>query len=205
MGTRGIAGVALLSSGVWFGGDNELPVVKVNEDDSLLSHWGSEDYGAHFDAEPECSFWNMNVSYDGGVCNHFTIGRAASTPTRARERALACAGKYGAECILSPEIGLSLPAAFLYTSHGEDTGTMKMIMGPKLLQHDALQQHVRVSPPTGDGLTSTRTFIFNKTVHVEYLDGRTRAMVTTYLHDADAYCIQLLRVAFEDRCWNQIE
>ena len=206
-----VAGLVTLfsSGGLWFGGyEHDLPVVKINDDDSLMAHWPSEDYGAPADARPECRFWNMSVQYDASLCNHFTIGRSASTPTKARDRALACAGAHGTECVLSPEIGLALPAAFVYVPHGEGIGTMQMLLGPKLLpqpQPDAEQQHVRVAPPNGDGLTDTRTFLFNKTIRVEYLDGATRTMSTVEASAHVAYCIQLLRAAFEDRCWSQLD
>lgn len=216
MGSRaGVAGLVTLLSGggVWFGGrEPVLPVVRINEDDSLLAHWPSEEFHSPADAAPECRFWNMSVQYDAGLCNHFTIGRSASTPSRARDRALACAGAHGVECVLSPEIGLALPAAFLYVSHGEAIGTMRMLLGPKVLPaaaspgpNAAPKQHVRVAPPGGDGLTDTRTFVFNTTVRVEYLDGATRAMVTSELAGEEAYCIQLLRAAFEERCWTQLD
>ena len=220
MGSRtGVAGLVTLLSGggVWFGGrEAVLPVVRINEDDSLLAHWPSEEFHSPADAAPECRFWNMTVQYDAGLCNHFTIGRSASTPMRARDRALACAGAHGVECVLSPEIGLALPAVFLYVSHGEAIGTMRMLLGPKVLpppasssssssSSEAQQQHVRVAPPGGDGLTDTRTFLFNTTVRVEYLDGATRAMVTSELSGEAAYCVQLLRAAFEERCWTQLD
>jgi len=210
----GLAGLFTLLGSGGFWNAYELPVVKVNDDDSLLAHWPSEEYGAPIDARPECRFWNMSVQYDASLCNHFTIGRSASTPTKARDRALACAGAHGAECILSPEIGLALPAAFVYVPNGEDrVGTMHMILGPKLLPpradggDDALlqQQHVRVAPPDGDGLTDTRTFLFNKTIRLEYLDGATRTMLTMQASTNVAYCVQLLRAAFEERCWRQLD
>lgn len=193
-------------SGLWFGGhDGDLPVVKINDDDSLMAHWPSEDYGAPYDAEPECRFWNMSVQYRADLCNHFTIGRSASTPAKARERALACAGMHGTECVLSPEIGLAIPAAFLYVSTGEAIGTMRMVLGPRLLPVETAQQHVRVAPPSGDGVTDTRTFLFNTTIRVEFFDGATRSMATTQLEGEAAFCVQLLRVAFEARCWQQLD
>lgn len=207
-GAGGAAGIFTLLSGggLWFGGnEGDLPVIKINDDDSLMAHWPSEDYGAPPDAAPECRFWNMSVQYKADLCNHFTIGRSASTPTKARERALACAGAHAAECVLSPEIGLAIPAAFLYIATGEGIGSMQMILGPRLLPVEADRQHVRVAPPTGDGMTDTRTFLFNRTVRVEFFDGATRSMVTTELRDDAAYCVQLLRSAFEERCWQQLD
>ena len=211
MNGRGVGSAAglvtlLSSTRVYLGGhDDVLPVVKVNENDVMMSVWESENYDSPFDTPPECRFWNFTVKYDASLCNHFTISRtSATTPTRAKERALACAGAHAASCILSPEIGLALPAAFIYDTN--EVSSMKMILGPKLLPMEAeTEQHVRVAPPDSDGMTLTRTFLFNKTIRLEYLDGLTRSMVTTELSGESAFCVQLLRHAFEERCWKNID
>ena len=89
---RGVAGwgaALLFTGGSWFrlGGDEVLPpiVIKVNDDDALLSHWPSEDLDAAIDAPPECAFWNRSVVYSQTLCSHFTISRATTAPARARE------------------------------------------------------------------------------------------------------------------------
>ena len=201
----GAAGLFTLLGSSWFSAQTHvrLPIVKINEDDSLLSHWHSEEYNSPPDTAPECRFWNMNVQYQADLCSHFTIGRTASTPTKARERALACAGAHGTECVLSPEIGLSIPAAFVFDSTGHSS--VRMVIGPRLIPFYSKTQHVRVAPPMGDGLTDTRTFVFNSTIRVEYLDGATRRMITTELHDDAAFCVQLLRAAFEKLCWEKLD
>lgn len=182
----------------------DLPVVRVNDEDVLLSHWPSEDFAAAIGAPPECRFWAFNESYDASLCSHFTIGRSSGAVGKAAARALACAGAHATECVLSPEIGLALPAAFLYSNI---TNTMRMVLGPKVLPLDepAPTQHVRVATPGGDALVNTQTFLFNTSIRVEYLDGATRAMVTTDLFGDAAYCVQLLRLAFEPMCWQKIE
>lgn len=198
----------LTGGGIFLNLDDQLPVVKINEDDSLLSHWRSEDFGAS-DTSPECKFWRFNVTYDATLCNHFTIGRSASSPTRAHNRAMACAAAYGTECILSPEVGLAIPAAFIM-DHESKMSKMNVLLAPRILPHeddDATipEQHVRVSPPDGDGLTDTKTFLFNRTIKIEYLDGRTRRMETRELSETNAYCVQLLRSAFESSCWESLD
>ena len=105
-------------------------------------------------------------------------------------------------CILSPEIGLALPAAFLY-DHA--SASMHMLVAPKLLPHDAESVHVRISPPDGDGVTSTRTILFNRSVEVEYLDGKTKHLVRKTMEGNDAFCVQLLRHAFEPACWAALD
>ena len=106
------------------------PVISVNSDDALLSHWPSEALGADPDEPPECAYFNSSVLYSASLCSTFTIARAASAPSVALERALRCSGAFGAECILSPEVGLGLPAAFLY-SRAE--GRVEMLIAPRLL------------------------------------------------------------------------
>ena len=117
-----------------------------------------------------------------------------------------CAGAFGTECVLSPEIGLAMPAAFLYIHSGMESH-LKMILAPRVRASvdNAGVQHVRVQRPGGDGMTDTKTFLFNKSVEVEYLDGRTRRMESTIMSGEDGYCVQLLREAFESECWRKID
>ena len=208
-GTLGGALTLLAGSGLWFSGDEQdLPVVRVNPDDKLMSYWPSEDYGAPLGMPPECRWWNFSVQYEATLCSHFAIGRLSSTPTRAMERALNCAGAHATECVLSPEVGLAMPAAFVYM-HDRGESSMKMLLAPRVVETPdttaAATQHVRVTPPDGDGVTDTRTFLFNRSVHVEYLDGSTRLMESTRLDGNAAYCVQLLRRAFEPGCWSKID
>ena len=184
---------------------SNLPVVKVNDDDSLIAHWPSEELGADHDAPPECVWWHMNETYDPGLCSHFTIGRLSTTPIKALARAQACAAAVGTECVLSPEVGLGVPAAFL---NDHASGVMAMVLAPRFLPledgRSAATQHVRVSPPDGDGLTGTRTFLFNQTVFVEFFDGLGKAMHEREFTGAEAYCVQLLRAAFANECWERL-
>ncbi len=196
------AAMALLGGGALW--NKQVPTVPVNRDDSLMAAWPSEAFGAPADMAPECSFFNFTARFEATLCTHYTLGRSSSLPARAAERAGRCAAAHGAECVLSPEIGLAIPAAFLYTS----SGRMMIVLGPKLLTTDDDEQppqHVRVAPPDGDGVTDTKTFLFNRTVHAEFLDGSTRTMQTAKFEGDRAYCIQLLRAAFEPRCWSQLD
>ena len=86
-----LTGAVTLLGGGWLFGNNpdsdaflrDLPTVKINDDDSLLAHWPSEDFGAASGAPPECRWWSMKVNYDAGLCSHFTISRLSGTPARA--------------------------------------------------------------------------------------------------------------------------
>ena len=53
--------------------------------------------------------------------------------------------------------------------------------------------------------TDTLTVEFHKTVRAEFLDGESKALRTRVFSGNDAYCIQLLRFAFEPKCWKQLD
>ena len=199
----------LAGTGFWFSSnssDTDLPIIPVNSDDSLLAHWPSEDYLASPETHPECNWWNFSVRYDHTLCSHFAISRQSSTPTRALERAFSCAALGSTECVLSPEVGLAFPAAFLYV-HDRGEARMRMVLAPKLLDgtNAEPEQHVRVTVPNADGVTTTKTFLFRKRVHVEYLDGQTRTLASAILDGQASYCVQLLRHAYSDDCWQKID
>ncbi len=67
------------------------------------------------------------------------------------------------------------------------------------------QKNERVSPPDSDGITQTRTLVLNETVRVEYLDGQSKALGTGVLEREEAFCVQLLRQAFEPACWRALD
>lgn len=192
--------LTLLGGGMWLV-DPPKPVVHVNEHHGLMSAWPSEAIAGR-ELPPECSFWNLSVVFSSEMCSLFVVNRAAAAYQQAATRALRCAAAFGVECVLSPEIGLAMPAAFLY-SH--DRAAMTMVLAPKLVPHDSEQVHVRVAPPGGDGLTDTKTLHFNRTVKVEYLEGATRQLRSETLSDDAAYCVQLLRLSFEPQCWEKLD
>ena len=192
--------LTLLGGGLWLV-DDPPPVVRVNKNNDLFAAWPSESMTGTV-LEPECAFYNQSVVFSSELCSLFVVNRVAALHHRAAQRAISCAAAYGGECILSPEIGLALPAAFLY-DHA--SASMHMLVAPKLLPHEAESVHVRISPPDGDGVTSTRTILFNRSVEVEYLDGKTKHLVRKTMEGNDAFCVQLLRHAFEPACWGALD
>jgi hypothetical protein len=188
----------LTSIGLLGQNDNFEPEVRrVNEDDALLAYWPSEDFNS--DEPPECNFFNFSFVYTSELCTHFVLTRASSTPRTAFERATKCAGLHQTECILSPEIGLSIPAAFLVPA----TGKIRMIVAPRLLPlQNAQTKHIRVHHPLE---TTTRTLQLNSTVMVEFMDGHTRAVRQELIEGIEAYCVQLLRLAFVQTCWHNLD
>jgi len=177
---------------------------RVNVDDALLSSWLSEDITSNTD-EPldgECSFYNFSRSFTSPFCDPFAISRMhKSTINAASDRALKCAAKYSVECILSPEIGFAVPVAFV-GQHGASEG-MKAVVAPRILHtKNTTQDYVRITTPT-DTL-NTFTTKFNSTVTVEYMTSMKTVQTSTFSGDA-AFCIQLLRVAFESACWENLD
>ena len=200
MTTKAASLFTLLGGGLWLM-DDPKPVVRVNEHNNFMSTWASESL-AGSSLPPECAFWNQSVVFSDDMCSLFVVNRAAAAYHAASTRAMRCAAAYGVECMLSPEIGLAMPAAFLYD---HTTSSMRMLIAPKLLARESEQVHVRVSPPDSDGITQTRTLVLNETVRVEYLDGQSKALGTGVLRQEEAFCVQLLRQAFEPACWKALD
>lgn len=200
MPTKAASLFAFLGGGLWLL-DSPKPVVYVNKGNQLMSTWPS-DAIAGSGLPPECSFWNQSVVFSSDMCSLFVVNRAAAVYQLASARAMRCTAAFGTECVLSPEIGLAMPAAFL---HDYATASMRMLIAPRLLPLESEQTRVRVSPPDSDGVTQTRTTVFNRTLAVEYLDGQTKQLHQERLEEDEAFCVQLLRLAFEPACWQALD
>mgnify|MGYP001188463938 CR=1 FL=1 len=192
--------ITILGGGVWLT-DTPPPIVYVNEDNNLLSTWASESITGS-DLPPDCNFWNQSVIFSAEMCSLFVVNRAAAAHKSATQRAMKCLAAHGSECILSPEIGLAMPAVFVYDYVLD---SMQMMIAPKILPLESEQSHVRVSPPDSDGITQTRTMVFNNSVSVEYLDGQTKQLRSRILLNEEAYCVQLLRQSFVPECWKALD
>lgn len=185
------------------------PVVPVNKGDLLISDWPSEHPLAPIDMLPECTFWNFSVAYEATVCSHFTLSRTSNAQHQARRRALRCAAASGAECVLSPEVGLAIPAAFVANAPASDN-MVTMILGPRLIPHESEQKYVRLKIPTtlDEGTMATLssrtvTVFLNHTIRAQYMADS--SLQDKIFEGAPAYCIQLLRLAFEDKCWDLLD
>jgi hypothetical protein len=185
-----------------------LPVVPVNVDHSLLSEWLSESIESHSDEpfENECLFYNFSKGYTSEYCDAFTLSRIQSgTIQAAKSRALKCAAKASTECILSHEVGLSVPVAFL--ARQDERDGMKAIIAPRNVSFakddpKPTRQHVRVHVP-GDAFGSRR-LTFNDTTRVEYLS-ESRSVETHLFIGSDAFCLALLRASYEHECWKKLD
>jgi hypothetical protein len=178
--------------------EQQLPEVRVSHDGSLLSRDFLEDDSGTL----PCAFYNASFTYSHGLCSHFSVARtSASVQSEALERALACAARHETDCILSPEVGLSVPAAFVY----DQEAGLRMLIAPRLLPplNESVTKLVEFRHPTTEkGLAQLS---LNDTVHVEALEGGTRQMRTETLYGSAAYCVQLLRMAFSPSCWKEID
>jgi len=156
-------------------------------------------------SEPECSFWNHSVVYSSSLCSHFSLSRIANGMTnRAVDRAVKCAAKYKTDCIISPEIGLSIPAAFVFDP--EHSG-LRMVVAPRLIETNSEINSeiktIRIVDQSGQSSGATRRF--NTTISVEFLPGNSRTPVIEQFKSVDAFCIQMLREAFSPDCWQALD
>ena len=173
------------------------PVVDTGE---VFSAWPGDERGA-LDEElpPVCTWTNGSVKYESNMCSAFALSRLSSSiHVRATERALRCAAEGETECVLSPEIGVSVPAAFLY----DEVDGVRMLVAPRMLPHESEEVRVRVQSPLGG---AGRVVEMNRSVMVEYLPGGSRAPVTELLNGSSAWCVQLLRQVFVDECWEHLD
>lgn len=211
--TGGASLIGLVVTSGWFGSSPPSTplVVPATKDNVVFEHWAADDAslwdeGAYI--PPNCTFWNGSVTFSSSLCSHFSLSRMASNSAgRATERAIKCAAHYETECILSPEIGVSIPAAFIYDGSGSG---MRMLIAPRVIHNVGIEpsgvadlRHVRVQDP--EELSNGRVVKMNYTVDIEYLPGGSRAPVSERLNGSDAYCVQLLRAAFVDECWQQLD
>lgn len=178
-----------------------LPVKRINHDGSLLTRWLSDDLDGDEPLDSECNWYNNTVALDAGACTLFTVSR---TPSRvfetALERATRCAAKTQLECVLGAEVGFAIPAAYI-ADQESDSGMISMI-APKIVAM-ADEKHVRVSVPP-QALFESTTVLMNATVSVEYMNEK-KEMKSAILHGKNAFCVQLLRGAYERTCWSNLE
>ena len=121
------------------------------------------------------------------LCSHFSLSRvAAGSVDRAVDRAARCAAAFETECVLAPEIGLGIPAAFVYD---EEAASMRMLIAPRGSAHDGVPTELLVQDPAQDVGALARAF--NRTIRAEYLPGGKRAP----RHGGARQRLQLVRAA----------
>lgn len=201
--------MTFLATWSWIGGGPPppQPVVPATDDGAIFQKWTLDDQSVWADdtgppPQPNCSFWNGTVMYSSDLCSHFSLSRLAThIASRATDRALRCAAWHETECVISPEIGVSIPAAFVYDPSGE--GGMRMLIAPRIVDNGNDLRTIRVQDP--EEKTNGRVLKLNHTITVEYLPGGSRTPVSEVLNGSDAFCVQLLRSAFVDECWQHLD
>lgn len=180
----------------------------------LMSSWLSDQYqpppgaDAHARAsmvDEDCAAFNGTL-YDPLGCSRIAVGRmAAAAVRRAEERAVACGVAMATDCVLGPEVGLHIPAAFVY-EHGEG---MRALLAPRLLEPPggSRVRRVRLLEPRTETALEGPAVRFNSSINVEYMlvsGGHTR-LESTELNGTAAYCVQLLRHAYPPACWETLD
>ncbi len=195
----------LFAAGSWFRSEEPIePTVEVvTESGGVFTTWELDKRTLWDDGnepEPECNFNNGSVIYKTDFCSHFSLSRlASSSAAKAVDRAGRCAAAFETECILSPEIGMSIPAAFV--PRGDGVG-MRMIAAPRILASQD-ERNLKIEDITGRALP--RVVAMNSTLHVEFLTGNSRVPTTEQFNGSDAYCVQLLRLSFVPECWEDLD
>jgi len=183
---------------------NDAPAIvkAVNEDAGILSVWESEKWDSTAVAGYECHFFDFKEKYFSEGCSQFIVSRTSTAPQQAAKRATACAAEHGTSCVLSTEVGLSIPAVFLFR-----VDRMVILIAPRVVSvaKENEEVHVRVSDPSKDGIFGTKTVLMNYSIEIEYLDGDSRGLVSETIHDDEAFCVQLLRGAYVDDCWEKLD
>ena len=175
----------------------DVPVLsQINLDDELMEDWNMD---LDANASPECRFVDGSKVFESKLCSHFVLSRSVSTPEKSFTRALACASKFKTNCILSPEIGLAVPAAFIVRSH-----ETLMVVAPMLMQTQSNETvSVRIHEPSRK--FKSRTVRFNSSVKVSFLNGHTRRQEIVEFVQSEAHCISLLRASFSPACWKALD
>ena len=175
------------------------PVVPVTQDGSFIrSDWVATD------DVPPCQWYNGTYQYSNALCSHFAMARMSTAiQAEALSRALSCGAFYETDCVLSPEVGLSVPAAFVYD---QESG-LKMAIAPKITQLDPAYNSTVRTVAFQDPKDEKRyaELDFNDTITVQFLEGVKRALVTQTFYGTQAYCIQMLRIAIDSSCWSEID
>ena len=109
MKAAGTAATVLITTLMSLNGENDdvnelsLPTSRVNTDNGILS-----------DNETACDVYTFDRVFESDFCSAFVTSRTSrSIFSIAETRAMACASFAETECILSPEIGLAVPAAYV--------------------------------------------------------------------------------------------
>lgn len=201
--SAGIASVLVAASTQMWGADApvyaDLPLLEITQNGAFLSaDWD----GAA--AAPSCNFYNFSARFTGALCSHFAVARMSSSVQKeATSRALACASAYSTDCVLSTDVGLSIPAAWIY----DPADGLQMLIAPKIvpLPEGAASVRRLVSVQAPQDAKEHTQIALNSTLRVEFLEAGSRRLAVQTLNESAAFCVQLLRLAIDESCWSAID
>ena len=162
------------------GEERALPVVRVNNDDGVLS-----------DTEV-CEVYEFDRIFESEFCSAFVTSRTSKSIFSIGEtRAMKCMAEAETECVLSPEIGFGVPVAYISGNAG-----VMSIIAPKIMAASN-PTLVRVSSPV-DELVMRRASL-NASIEVEFLSIDKIVLRESFTGE-QAFCIQLLLRIFTSSC-----
>lgn len=144
---------------------------------------------------PPCAWTGADTVYSSPMCTHFMIGRTPQDAiSSARERALACASLASTSCVLSPEVGFSVPAVFVYD---EEKG-MKTLIAPRVDEQVGDANEVHVLHPVTEARLSTNA-LFDELLVETQVDS-IRRLEQLRIEGEAAHCVQLLWLHYSTEC-----
>ena len=167
---------------------------------------------------PECLWWsppigNATTTY----CEPWFIRRGLTGDgvRQALEVAMRCAQRSHEACVLSHEVGYTLPAAFVWDS---SKAQMRSFVLPRLYALDnATQRRVALFAPgtrsqTGahhgiswwDQVGASTILLMNETLDIEYFDVHEKTHRREAIEHEAAFCVQLLRQTLPDDCLDAV-
>ena len=190
-GTFGVAG--LLATAFNYIGLLHSPEQTVQLERVLQPwNWSASDVDP---TPPPCAWTKAETVYSSPMCTHFMIGRTPQDAIlSARERALACASLASTSCVLSPEVGFSVPAVFVYD---EEKG-IKTLIAPRVDKRMGQAAETHVLHPVTEARLATKT-MFDELIVETQVDS-IRRLEQLRLEGEAAHCVQLLWSHYSSEC-----
>jgi hypothetical protein len=151
-----------------------------------------------------CTWWNGSKGQQStNVCSSSTFARMGRTTWAWASRvAQGCASLSGDSCILSHEVGLEIPAVFIY-----ETSELRMrpLLFPRIVEQNITQRRISIALHAAQNESNQKTLQLNmhSTVEVEYFD-EMRELRKEHLKGGDGYCVQLLHHSLSDDCTKEL-
>jgi len=157
----------------------------------------------------ECEWYTPDMGIlEELPCSAIDLRRATGAELyNALDKAERCARASGETCLLSHEVGFSVPAVFVYNA---SIAKMRAVLVPSA-ERPFLDVQPKARVLVGDPLEAimqsgdvrTRDYIFSKSIKVKFLGATSGIGLRdeyTILEDSDAYCVQLLNNTLSDAC-----